>query len=68
MLRKWSKNTEMMSLKIKNDIIIFTIIIIIIIIIVVIIIVIIIIIISTLFEIGKIYIAQQKIYSVIYTN
>ena len=60
----------MMSLKIKNDIIIFTIIIIIIIIIiiVVIIIVIIIIIISTLFEIGKIYIAQQKIYSVIYTN
>ena len=55
MLRKWSKNTEMMSLKIKNDIIIFTIIIIIIII-------------STLFEIGKIYIAQQKIYSVIYTN
>ena len=67
MLRKWSKNTEMMSLKIKNDIIIFTIIIIIIIIIVIII-VIIIIIISTLFEIGKIYIAQQKIYSVIYTN
>ena len=60
MLRKWSKNTEMMSLKIKNDIIIFTI--------TIIIIIIIIIIISTLFEIGKIYIAQQKIYSVIYTN
>ena len=45
-----------MSLKIKNDIITFTIIIMIIIII------------STLFEIGKIYIALQKIYSVIYTN